>query len=153
MIQRVQSIFLFIAAGLGIAALFLPVSHFYKGFHLPVNVEAILQNYPFMITGGLFIVAALISLVAIFLFRNRKRQINVVRVAQFLLLVLIAYGIYMFYPFSGFKNVDTLLPAAQKYVSQYWAFWMPLAMLLFNALGIFYIKKDDKLVKSANRLR
>jgi len=153
MIQRIQSIFLLLAGALGIAALFLPLSHFYEGFRFPVNVESMMQNYPFMITGGLLKVAALISLVAIFLFRNRKRQINIVRIAQLLLVGLIGYAIYMFYPFTGWQNINTLLPAAQKYVTQHWAFWMPLAMLVFNAIGIFYIRKDDKLVRSANRLR
>jgi len=153
MIQRVQSIFLFLAGALGIAALFLPVSHFYKGFQFPVNVEGLMQNYPFMITGGLLKIAGLISLIAIFLFRNRKRQINIVRIAQLLLVILIGYGIYMFYPFTDIQNIDTLLPAAQKYVTEHWAFWMPLAMILLNALGIFYIRKDDKLVRSADRLR
>jgi len=153
MIQRVQSIFLFLAGAIGIAALFLPVSHFYKGFQFPVNVESITQNYPFMITGGLLKIAAIISLVSIFLFRNRRRQINIVRIAQLLVVILIGYGIYMFYPFTGLQNTETLLPKAQEYVSQHWAFWVPLAMLLFNTLGIIYIKKDDKLVRSADRLR
>jgi len=70
-----------------------------------------------------------------------------------LLVILIGYGVYMFYPFTGLQNADNLLPAAQKYISKHWAFWMPLAMLFLNALGIFYIRKDEKLVKSADRLR
>lgn len=153
MIQRIQSIFLFLAGALGIAALFLPVSHFYKGFQFPINIEGLVQNYPFMITGGLLKIAGLISLVAIFLYRNRKRQINIVRFAQLLLVALLAYAVYMFYPFTGIQNTNTLLPAAQKYITEHWAFWMPLAMLLLNALGIFYIRKDDNLVRSSNRLR
>jgi len=153
MIQRIQSIFLFLAGALGIAALFLPVSHFYKGFHFPVNIEGIMQNYPFMITGGLLKITGLISLVAIFLFKNRKRQINIVRIAQILLLILLGYAVYMFYPFVGLQNTDTLPTAAKNYITQHWAFWMPIAMMLFNAIGIFYIRKDEKLVKSADRLR
>jgi len=153
MIQRIQSIFLFLAGALGIAALFLPLSHFYKGFQFPVNIEGIMQNYPFMITGGLLKIAGLISLVAIFLFKNRKRQITAVRIAQLLLLILVAYAVYMFYPFEGFQNIDTLPAKAKNYITQHWAFWMPFAMLLFNALGIFYIRKDEKLVRSADRLR
>jgi len=153
MIQRIQSIFLMLAAGLGIAALFLPVSHFYGGFSFPVDIQKIGENYPYWLTGGLIKVAALISLVSIFLYKNRKRQINIIRLAQVLLIVLFGFAIYMFYPFEGLKDSSTITNKAQQYVSKYWAFWMPLAALLFNALAIRFIKKDDALVRSSERLR
>ncbi len=153
MIQRIQSIFLVLAAGLGIAALFLPLSHFYEGFQLPVDVAKLTKDYPFMLAGGLLKVAALISLIGIFLYKNRKHQINVVRIAQLLLVVLIGFAIYMFYPYEGLKDTSKIVANAQQYVTKYWACWMPLAMLLFNALAIRFIKKDDRLVRSSDRLR
>jgi len=153
MIQRIQSIFLVLAAGLGIAALFLPLSHFYGGFKFPVDVPSLTKDYPFMITGGLIKVAALISLIGIFLYKKRKRQIDVVRMAQVLLVILLGYAIYMFYPFDGLKDTSKIMENTQQYVTKYWAFWMPLAMLLFNALAIRFIKKDDRLVRSSERLR
>jgi len=153
MIQRIQSIFLVLAAGLGIAALFLPLSHFYGGFKFPVDVPAITKNYPFMVTGGLVKIAALISLIGIFLYKNRKRQINIIRIAQVLLVGLIGFAIYMFYPFDGFKDSTKILENVQQYITKNWAFWMPLGMLLFNALAIRFIKKDHRLVRSSERLR
>lgn len=153
MIQRIQSIFLVLAAGLGIAALFLPLSHFYSGFKFPVDVPSLTKDYPFMVAGGLVKIAALISLIALFLYKKRKRQINVVRISQVLLVVLIGFAIYMFYPFEGLKDTSKIMENTQQYITKYWAFWMPLAMLLFNALAIRFIKKDDQLVRSSERLR
>jgi len=153
MIQRIQSIFLLLAGALGIAALFLPVSHFYNGFKLPVDINSIVENYPYWLTGGLIKVAALISLGSIFLYKNRKRQINVTRVSQLFLLAVLIFGVYMFYPFDGLKDTAKILPNAQKYITKHWAIFMPFAMLVFNALAIYFIKKDHKIVRSSERLR
>ncbi len=153
MIQRIQSVFLFLAAGLGIAALFLPVAHFYQGFTFPADVQFMMDNWKFSTFGGILKVSALISLIAIFLFKKRKRQIIWVRIAQFLCFAAICFGVYCFYPFKALPETNQIWPMIQAYITKYWAIFFPFLVLIFNALAIRFIKKDDKLVRSMDRLR
>jgi len=155
MIQRLQSIFLFLSFAAGAAALFLPVAHFYKGFTFPVDLNQLLQtdNIPFLVSGGLIKLAAFLSLIGIFLFKKRKRQINIVRVAQFLLLALLIYGIYLFYPFTNTHTTLKGWPLVDNYLTRHFAIFLPFVMYFFNAAAIQYIKSDEKLVRSMDRLR
>ena len=155
MIQRLQSIFLFLSFAVGAAALFLPVAHFYKGFAFPVDIDQLLQkdNIPFLVSGGLIKVAAFISLIAIFLFKKRKRQINVIRFAQVLLVGLFFYSIFLFYPFEFNNIAEQGWPLIDAYLTKHFAIFLPFVMYFFNASAIQYIKSDEKLVRSMDRLR
>lgn len=155
MIQRIQSIWLFLSAAMGFAALFLPVAHFYQGFQFPIDFESFVNvdNYKELVSGGLLKIAAFLSLIAIFMFRKRKRQITFVRIAQILLFLLILFGIYCFYPFSNITDAKQLLNLTDKYLTKYWAIFIPFIMLVLNRMAIRKIKEDDALVRSMDRLR
>ncbi|HPN47329.1 MAG TPA: DUF4293 domain-containing protein [Bacteroidales bacterium] len=83
MIQRIQSLYLFVAAVLLTLALFMPWASFFgqegELFQIKAfKVEQILgkgeQSFPFWALGVLLIIAAALSFVCLFLFKNRRLQ-------------------------------------------------------------------------------
>jgi len=86
------------------------------------------------------IMGGLLSLIAIFLFKNRKLQMSlsyVAILAGFVLMGTVAY-----------------LQVSTDSVGTYSVgMAMPLAGILFSLLATVFIKKDDKLVRSMDRLR
>jgi len=130
MIQRLQSIFFFLAAIAAVCVLFFPV------LNNSGVIETAKANSTLFI---LAVVAATIFLIAIFLFKNRPFQINVGRLgllAAFVLQLLVAYFEYA----DGSFDVQ-------------WGAFLPLLTVVLGSLGIRYVNKDEKLVRGMDRLR
>ncbi len=152
MIQRIQTVYLFLIAMLAAALLFLPLAviqsgaDFYSfdatGLNTAVG-EAQLM-YP---TWGLFALAAIISLLAfvtIFLFKNRILQL---RLCVFNALLMIGfYGLFFFFAWT-FKG------EMEAKIGVKFALSFPLIMLILDYLAIRNIGADEALVRSLNRLR
>ena len=92
-----------------------------------------------MVTFGL---AALMMLVAIFLYNNRILQMNITKIAVFVALVGIGFGVYQLYADQATKLAEPAMGAA-----------LPILVLILGILASRYINKDEKLVKSIDRLR
>ena len=158
MIQRIQSLFLAIAAIALILMFFFPVANFYSGTEL--------GNYKLLATGLkcmdpdpaihpsawlqaplLFFVlgSALLSLLTIFLYKKRGLQIKLLTFNILITIVLIIV-IFLFY----MNSVEKLTGIAPAY--EFGAF-CPLISLLFLVLANRFIRKDENLVRSADRLR
>ncbi|MCP9235684.1 DUF4293 domain-containing protein [Lewinella sp. JB7] len=143
MIQRIQSIFLALAA-LCTFGLFatdvaettgpVPSSQVFADAHLTVF------DSPLLI-GGVAAVG-LLTVVAIFLFGNRRLQRTLCTVAVILTLAYAAYGAMLWYNDSASTEAE-----AEPGVA------LPLLTIVFAALAARYITKDEKLVRSADRLR
>ena len=91
----------------------------------------------------LFILSAIGSLVAVFLYKNRTRQIIINRiniVINFLLLGIIVYHLL---------NLPGEIDISEKGIGVF----IPLLVIVFLALANKAILKDEKLVKSVDRLR
>jgi hypothetical protein len=143
MIQRKQSVFLALVVLVFIALLFLPVYQLKTATTIDAGVSGRLLFIPL-----LFIPMACISLlaiIAIFLYKNRKRQIAICR-AGLILSLLISVNAIVF-PQFFIHGIDrsNLIVASGAYL-------LPVNIILF-ALAAFFIKKDDDLVKAADRLR
>lgn len=152
--QRIQSIFLILAA-VAIGLLFLPVMSF---FTVSGTQELVQQSDVAMLADGvlniqdhlsfqiLAIVAALASLVAVFMFNNRPLQMALSRltlVISILILVLCSIFFYMDYQLI---KVDSM-------VSGEFGLLSPILGVIFSILALRFIKKDEQLVKSSDRLR
>ena len=143
MIQRIQSIFLALAAlctfgQFGTDAAETPA--LVAGSPVFGDAELTVFDSPLLIGG--VIGAGLLLAVAIFLFRNRKLQVTLGTVAVILTVAYAAYGGLLWETDvasdqSSFDLGVTLPPLA----------------VLFSILAIRYIKKDERLVRSADRLR
>lgn len=88
---------------------------------------------------------AIMSLVALLIFKNRKLQILCTSINYVLILALIAmmylYSLHMDY-FEG--------AGSQSYT---YAAILPMALLFFNFLALRGVKKDEALIRSMDRLR
>ena len=145
MIQRKQSLFLFIAALLNACLLVVPL---YRWYEVVVNVDVMHElrvndHYPSLIIAMVII---LLPLVALFMFRNRKRQlalsaVSIVSTIGFITLML-----------SRVTQLGNMTPPPVR--GTYWiGAILPIISILFLILAIMGIRKDDKLVKSMDRLR
>ena len=136
MIQRIQSIWLLIASVVTFLTLKLS---FYSGTYLPDNLYHQLngtQNLGLMVTT---IALGVLTLINIFLFKNRVTQLWLCIVA-ILLDVLILFLYYQ--QTKDFSKGDYAITAVLHLIV--------IAALVLAARGI---NKDEKLIKDSNRLR
>ncbi len=150
MIQRIQSIWLLLAALTITSLLFVPIS------------SAVIDNIQYTLTGtgitektpeasntfinqplvASVILAGLISLVNIFNFRNRKLQIRIASLNILLTLGLSFWLSQLMKTATDLKNIE-IQPGL----------FFPMLTIIFTLLAIRGIKQDEKLIKSADRLR
>jgi hypothetical protein len=159
MIQRVQSVFLLLAAIAMASILFLPIWHKEAG-----QMNATLDAYNLTVsqaaTGGAGVqtqqtaiyiailagIAALLALFSIFQYRNRLTQIKI-NLANSLVMIGVLFGSWYLS-----NQGEKLLPAQELGNFQAGFYLIPLAMLL-NILANRFIKRDEDLVRSVDRLR
>lgn len=137
MIQRVQSIYLLLAALAAILFLFIPF-----GTITYNNETMILKGEMNLLIIISCIFLALISIAAIFLFRNRTLQMRVVLVNGILSVL-----------FIGFITYGVTLHAINDAFRPQPGIIFPLFVMLFNFLAHRSIKHDEILVRSMDRLR
>jgi hypothetical protein len=145
MIQRKQSIWLLLAALLN-AAVFLGAN-----FSIETRIQNVLQTNKYTVLqhlpSTLFILAAIVlSLIAIFLFRKRPLQMK---------MSLIALLATMAYCLINWMRIKEIF-ANNKMISNYsfgLASITPYFAIVFILLACLGIRKDEKLVKSLDRLR
>lgn len=151
MIQRKQTLYLLLAAISGAATWFYPLSRtkVMRGSELITAVDFKAQsNYLLFI---LWIIIVLLALFCIFLFKNRKRQFRLT-----VLNILLTLGsIVLQYVFIK-QSVTSL---TEKYVGTAIDFTyllpavLPVLLFIFLFLAARGIYKDERLVKSADKLR
>ena len=156
MIQRKQTIFLLLAA-LSLGALFFfPLAQFIGDidsmvlyvYKLISLVPGQIPSFPailVLLLAFLVVLMLLISLVSIFLFKNRKLQMFLVKAGVIINLVLIA-GFFFYY-------VNELEKATGALVSYEAGTYLLLLPFVFFILAYRGILSDEKLIRSADRLR
>lgn len=155
MIQRIQSVYLFLTTVMSIIFLqgsFLSFINktgdvFKIGF---TDIVRSTQGQAPEIVGGIIpltiivILVAVLSLITIFLFKNRKLQLLFSVILTGLISVLILVSFY--YSYSVISEYDATFVPGVKMA-------LPFLQLIFSILAYRGIKKDDQLVKSYDRLR
>lgn len=91
----------------------------------------------------MFLTSALISLVTIFMFKNRKLQFVLDRLN--ILLNFFLLGVFVYWSLSLPGEVDI----SEKGIGMF----LPIISIVFLVLANKAIKKDEDLVKSVDRLR
>ena len=130
MIQRVQSLFLFFAILLNAVILF------YAPIFISSEEKIIIMKdlqYPSL----LLVLSILLALFAIFQFKNRIRQLMIVYLSR--LCIAISFLIFILFK----ENENHLYYGSFLLI-------LPYIILFFSA---YFIKKDEKLVRSADRIR
>ena len=133
-LQRIQTIYLLFVFLIQLAGfIFLPQRLLYSGVSVEVN-----QFYILLISNILLIVVPLWN---IFQFRNRKRQFVLNRV-----LLLVTFGI-LFNQCIGYFNADN------NETHQLLVCVVAILTIIFISLANKAIKRDEDLIRSADRLR
>ncbi|MDR3047702.1 MAG: DUF4293 domain-containing protein [Bacteroidales bacterium] len=158
MIQRIQSVYLLIAAIACIFLLFIPIGTFdteqgrfvFKAFFIKdITAESGIVMTTFYI-GILLAINAIFSIIAIFYYKNRAKQVRFAYINMFIFLITIALMLFV-YPDYLIPNKFGIAKGAIDY-----NYWILLFMIL-TAGGLFFankaIKKDEKMIKAADRLR
>lgn len=145
MIQRIQSIFLLLAAAVFGAMFAVPMatSDTATAQFLSDKVFDV-TDHPVLI--GLAGIGALLALIAIFQFRNRKLQL---RMGYVVIALAILLPLSSFLLFTG----ESAQMAQTAQVQDQAGIFLPAGAILFAALANYFIRKDDHLVKSMDRLR
>ncbi|MFH2143632.1 MAG: DUF4293 domain-containing protein, partial [Bacteroidota bacterium] len=87
----------------------------------------------------------LISILSsVFLFKNRKLQMRVCTYS--ILLIIGFYGLMSFYFFKLINNLEVVIHYSFTSV-------LPMIAIVFIFMALRAIKKDEKLIKSVDRLR
>ena len=136
MIQRIQTIYLVLAAAVSAGLIFV--------FHLWTTTEDVLvYAKDEMLYLGLFLGSALLSLVAIFSYKNRQTQFVLGRLNIILNFILLGFFVY-----------QLLMPPGESQISEKGvAIFIPILSIVLLVLANKAIKKDEDLVKSVDRLR
>ena len=136
MLQRVQTVYLTLALLISAGLIFVwPVWVNAK------DVKVFAQSEPLVF--GLFIGSALLALISITSFKDRKRQFVLGRLNIILNFILLAFFVYRSLSLSGEMQVS------EKGIGML----LPIFSIVFLALANKAIKKDEDLVKSVDRLR
>lgn len=145
MIQRKQSIWLLLASLLGAGVFFFDLyrAEIRTGDIIENKVLRVADHYPSLL---LALVVVLLPLVTIFMFTNRKRQIRMTMIA---ILSTISFLTMMLTRVTGLSK---LTPPATS--GSYWVgAVLPVLSFVFLVLAVLGIRSDEKLVRSADRLR
>ncbi|WP_438962977.1 DUF4293 domain-containing protein [Nonlabens sp.] len=136
MIQRIQTIYLLIAAAVSGGLIFV-VSLWVDGKGNEFVAMDVMSYF------AAFVVSALLSLVAIFIYNNRKLQTVINRLNILLNLILLGVFVYRLLTMSGETAVS------EKGIGML----IPIISIVFLVLANRAIRRDEQLVKSADRFR
>ena len=144
MIQRMQSLFFLLAAGCfggEFATSFASSDIANEGIFSDQLYN--LSDHPGLqiITG----IGLLISIAAIFLYRNRTLQVKLGYVLATIAILLPVVAVLIFMNHTG--------QAENLQIEDQLGLYLPLGMIVFSLLAVRYVKKDEKLVQSMDRLR
>ena len=136
MLQRIQTIYLLIAAGISAGLIFV--------FNLWINTdEVILFAKDEILYLSMFLGSAALSVISICRYKDRKSQFVLGRLNIILNFILLGLFVYRSQTLSGETDVS------EKGIG----ILLPIFSIVFLVLANKAIKKDEDLVKSVDRLR
>ncbi len=149
MIQRIQTVFLFLVTLISVLLFFIPFVEYRMGneylsislmpLNKPNNVASLIYATSLVNIGIL-----LLSAYTVFQYRNRKKQMRIARALMLVAMMLLSSMLGIDY-FRGDKALWT-----KTYL---WTSLLPIASVLFAFMAQRFIKKDEDLVRSAERIR
>lgn len=152
MIQRIQTVFLFFAFAFQLSMIFLPLAFFilpdknvFDFVLLDSNSESILNLQPVSLFALiLLIIISFILLIIIFLFKNRSLQMKLCLVNIILLVLFQLLLFYIVWNAGQIKDVVTNYKISIAF---------PLVSAILAYLAYRFIRKDEKLIRSIDRIR
>lgn len=133
MIQRIQTLFLTITAGLLISMLFIPMVKF-------VGSDTVIRYIEYLPTATLLIVTIVLCIATIF---SYKRRIFQIRVCNLNSLILLGFQIFLAVKFFT-REPDMIYTITAVF---------PIACAILTFIAMRYIARDEALVMASNHLR
>jgi hypothetical protein len=146
MIQRKQTLWLFLAALLSAGVFYFDL---YTAHSTVAGVDTVsrlrvVDNFPSLL---LALVMCCLPLISIFMFQHRKRQVNLTMISMVDTAGFMALTLWRVPDFISHLPVP---PTS----SNYWiGSVLPVIAFVFLILAIIGVRKDEKLVRSVDRLR
>ena len=142
MIQRKQTLFLLGSTCISVILLYLPLFELLpETTSTEIRKLTISTNALLLILNGAI---GILSFVSIFLFKNRNLQIRMCNLALLLTCVLIGLIFFL---------ADSMSSGMNQKIHYVYGTYLPLFQILFIFLATLFIRRDEKLVRSADRLR
>lgn len=156
MIQRIQSVYLLLAALCAMATLFVPLATFATGAEnqlisacglafrtcgIAADAETLQRPWGILVCSGL---SAVVSLYTIFRYKDRKQQMRFCRFGMAIQAFAVAASGTYIAVFAS-KHAYTFSPNA--------GIALPLLAFVFLWLALRGIRKDEALVRAADRIR
>jgi hypothetical protein len=154
MIQRIQSIYLLIATIVIGLLFFFPIADFvnnagkfylfrYRGLYEVIEGKEKLVTLTIPLA-LLLLVNMVLPLINLFFFKKRGFQMTLCIISIILLFALL--GLIAFYAAASFTSINANVN--YKVIAS-----MPIVALILNVMAYSAIRKDDKLIKSIDRIR
>lgn len=155
MIQRIQSVFLLLLAICMLCVLFLPIwtkTDPQTTQTVTLTATQLTSSAPGRTPVGTYAIAALAAISAIVavaeIFQYKKRMTQLMLGSLNLLLISATIGACFYYSSVGEQMVNITVPGEFEA-----GFYLPTLALLLNLLANRFIRRDEKLVRSMDRLR
>ena len=150
MLQRIQSVYLILAAAAMLISVTLPLASFYfnteevlfEAMGIYLNGELTDSTWGLFVIGLMSSIAALIT---IFLYKNRILQI---RLSIFNIVLMIGFYLYLGFIMYKVYPVENL-----EFSKVGFGVIMPVVSIILTILAIRKIGADEALIQSLNRLR
>jgi len=140
MIQRIQTLWLIIVASIAFVTSKMVL------FEGAIPTGTLLFNFASSLILSIVIIAlGLLALIALFLFKNRKLQF---KLAVTGVILSIGFLFLEYFMVEGFKKENNILTGSYQLGAL-----LPVLMIVFFFLAARGIYRDEKLVKSMDRLR
>jgi hypothetical protein len=154
MIQRIQSIYLLLAAIVVGLLFFFPIADFvndagkfylfrYRGLYEVIEGKEKLVTLTIPLA-LLLMVNMVLPLINLFLYKKRSFQMKLCIFS--IILLFSSVGLIAYYAAASFTNINANVN--YKVVAS-----MPIIALILNVMAYSAIKKDEKLIKSIDRIR
>jgi hypothetical protein len=146
MIQRIQSVYLLLVVAIS-ALLFVVPLFYFESPATGAEIQPAITSFSIVTNSFLLIINCAIgalAFIAIFLYKKRPLQIRACNLIMILICVLIGLLFY---------TADTLMNGMNQRAHYQFGSYLPLLQLVFTFLASRGIKKDEALVRSADRLR
>lgn len=136
MLQRIQTIYLLLAAAVSGGLIFV-----FELWETAAGLKVFASDNEYIF--AVFLASALLSILSVLRYKNRKSQFILGRLNVILNFFLLGFFVYQSLSVSGETAVS------EKGIGMF----LPIVSIVFLALANKAIKKDEDLVKSVDRLR
>ncbi|RLD34408.1 MAG: hypothetical protein DRJ15_02620 [Bacteroidetes bacterium] len=155
MIQRIQSLFLFLVFAISLANYFFPIASFWGDLYvIKLGVFGVQEQFQYdaiwpntillTVFPGLI---GFLAFVTIFIYKRRLVQKRLIRFDLLLSIVYLALIFFYYVP-----ELETITETYADYINEP-GIYLSIASVLFLILALRFIIKDEKLIRAADRLR